>query len=59
MFLPFHRASDYAKRSYQGAGLGLSIAKRIAQLARGDIQVKSLVGYGSTFTVTLPINGGA
>jgi signal transduction histidine kinase len=58
IFLPFRRASDYAKRSYQGVGLGLSIAKRIAQLAHGDIQVKSTVGHGSTFIVTLPINGG-
>ncbi len=59
IFEPFRRASDYATRSYQGAGLGLSIAKQIAQLARGDIEVKSTVGQGSTFTVTLPIKGGA
>ena len=59
IFLPFRRASDYATRSSQGAGLGLSIAKRIAQFAHGDIQVKSTVGQGSTFIVTLPINGGA
>jgi signal transduction histidine kinase len=59
VFLPFRRASDYTKRPQQGTGLGLSIAKRIAQLARGDIQVQSVVGHGSTFIVTLPINGGA
>lgn len=55
IFLPFRRASDYATRSHQGVGLGLSIAKRIAQLAHGNIEVKSMAGHGSTFTVTLPI----
>lgn len=55
IFEPFRRASDYATRDHQGAGLGLSIAKKIAQLAGGDIQVSSTVGQGSTFTVTLPM----
>lgn len=59
IFLPFRRASDYTTRRYQGVGLGLSIARRIAGLAHGDIEVKSMVGHGSTFLVTLPINGGA
>lgn len=55
IFEPFRRASDYDTRKYQGAGLGLSIAKKIAQLAGGDISVTSIVGEGSTFTVTLPM----
>ncbi|MBU4129114.1 HAMP domain-containing histidine kinase [bacterium] len=37
-----------------GNGLGLSIAQSVAQLHRGDIKVKSLLGKGSTFTITLP-----
>ena len=55
IFEPFRRASDYATRSHQGAGLGLSISKKIAQLLGGDIQVTSMVGQGSVFTVTLPL----
>jgi len=55
IFEPFRRASDYATRTHQGAGLGLSIAKKIARLMGGDIQVTSTVGQGSVFTVTLPL----
>ena len=55
IFEPFRRASDYATRTHQGAGLGLSIAKKIARLMGGDIEVISTVGQGSVFTVTLPL----
>lgn len=55
IFKPFRRASDYDTRKHQGAGLGLSIAKRIAALAGGDITVVSKAGEGSTFTVILPL----
>jgi len=55
IFESFRRASDYATRTHQGAGLGLSIAKKIALLMGGDIQVTSTVGQGSVFTVTLPL----
>jgi PAS domain S-box-containing protein len=37
-----------------GAGLGLYIAKGFMQLQRGDIEVESVVGGGSTFTMILP-----
>lgn len=42
-----------------GAGLGLSIAKRIIELHSGDIQVRSQVDEGTTFTITLPAAGTA
>ncbi|HEC33562.1 MAG TPA: HAMP domain-containing protein [Chloroflexi bacterium] len=40
----------------QGTGLGLSIAYGIVKMHHGAIQVKSRVGKGTTFTVTLPVH---
>ncbi len=39
----------------KGMGLGLSICKRIVEVHRGSIFVKTKVGEGTTFTITLPI----
>jgi signal transduction histidine kinase len=52
IFEPFRRGSDYATRSHQGAGLGLSIVKNLVTLMNGTIEVVSTVGMGSIFTVT-------
>jgi signal transduction histidine kinase len=55
IFEPFRRGSDYATRTHQGAGLGLSIVKHLVVLMNGRIEVESTVGMGSAFTVTLPL----
>jgi two-component system OmpR family sensor kinase len=43
-----------ASRSTSGFGLGLSIAKALIEAQGGRIEVRSQVGSGSTFTVTIP-----
>lgn len=53
LFEIFHRASNAG--SIGGTGLGLAIAKRSAEKHGGNIEVKSELGKGTTFTVTLPI----
>ena len=45
--------SDHSHKS-DGNGLGLSIVKRIAELANAEITVKSEIGRGTTFYVYFP-----
>jgi len=52
IFERFHRADP--SRSGDGAGLGLSIARQIAESHGGEIRAKSIPGEGSTFTLILP-----
>ncbi len=54
IFKPFRRGSDYATRTRQGAGLGLSISKQLVEMMGGDISVQSEVGKGTTFIVSIP-----
>jgi signal transduction histidine kinase/CheY-like chemotaxis protein/HAMP domain-containing protein len=55
IFDEFRQADASTSRKYGGTGLGLTIAKKYAQLLGGDITVRSIAGHGSTFTITLPL----
>ena len=55
LFLPFERVQDSTHSKTTGTGLGMAITKNIVDIMSGDIQVKSELGKGSTFTVTLPL----
>jgi len=53
IFAPFSRLEN--ADTQDGFGLGLSIAKALADLLGGSIDVESHVGFGSLFTVTIPV----
>tara|TARA_R110000787_G_scaffold224304_1_gene332474 strand:- start:639 stop:1397 length:759 start_codon:yes stop_codon:yes gene_type:complete len=54
IFEAFHQADLTASRSVAGTGLGLSVARELARLGGGTIHVRSEVGIGSTFTLSIP-----
>jgi len=53
LFQPFSQIDGSAGRRFGGTGLGLAISKRLAQMLGGDIRVSSVLGEGTTFTVTI------
>ena len=54
IFEPFVQADDSLTRRSGGAGLGLAIVRQLATAMSGTVTVKSAVGHGATFIVTLP-----
>lgn len=54
IFEPFYRSSSAAAAQIHGTGLGLPLAKSIAEAMNGKLTVTSVPGRGSTFTLHLP-----
>lgn len=56
IFESFTQADNSATREYGGAGLGLTITKRLIEMMNGCIEVQSTLLKGSTFTIQLMID---
>lgn len=59
IFNPFAQADSSTTRKFGGTGLGLTITKQLAELMGGDIQMTSVEGQGSTFSIHIPLGQAA
>ena len=55
IFEKFNQADGSTTRKYEGTGLGLTIAKNLAELMNGDVRAESEIGKGSKFTLQIEL----
>ncbi len=55
IFDAFRQISEGVTRRYEGTGLGLTIAQKMTRLLNGKLEVESMEGSGSTFSILLPL----
>jgi signal transduction histidine kinase/CheY-like chemotaxis protein len=55
IFHPFAQAGAGITRQFGGTGLGLALTRRLCEAMRGQLNLETREGYGSTFSVDLPL----
>jgi signal transduction histidine kinase len=53
---PFGQVENSMTREHEGAGLGLPLSRRLAELHQAYLEIKSEIGQGTTVHVTFPEN---
>lgn len=59
IFEPFHQADNSAQRAYSGLGLGLTVARRMAELIGGKLEVSSKPNLGTRVKMNFPSQSSA
>jgi signal transduction histidine kinase len=54
IFEEFTQVDSQTNRAQTGSGLGLALSQQLVQVMGGSIRLASVLGHGSTFTVSLP-----
>jgi signal transduction histidine kinase len=55
LYSAFHQLEDAKTKKHEGTGLGLAITRELLGLLQGSIEVASVYGEGTTFTVSFPL----